>query len=82
MSDDFRTKVLYRYGYPDTMETYQVNAIASGGANIAFRTFEVRYEQSYNVVFSIVNLRVVRIYIFGDPDFFNAQRRKQLREKY
>jgi hypothetical protein len=42
----------------------------------------VRYEQSYNVVFSIVNLRVVRIYIFGDPDFFNAQRRKQLRERY
>jgi hypothetical protein len=64
------------------METYQVNAIASGGANVAFRTFEVRYEQSYNVVFSIVNLRVVRIYIFGDPDFFNAQRRKQLRERY
>ncbi len=57
-------------------------AAAGGGTNGAFRTFDLRYEQSYNVVFTIRNNRVVRIYIFGDPDFFNAQRRKQIRTKY
>ena len=131
LSDDLR-KVLFRYGYPDTIETYEINAAAgvnvggtgggggaapgaeagapagapgagapglpaqpgaagageagagtSGGAsNTAFRTFEVRYEQSYNVVFTIRNNRVVRIYIFGDPDFFNEQRRQALRTGY
>lgn len=124
LGDDTR-KVLYRYGYPDTIETYLINAVASastqttgadagagggaaagapgapgGGAapaaggggggggnatgptNGAFRTFEFRYEQSYNVVFTIKNNRVVRIYIFGDPDFFNDARRQQLRNGY
>jgi hypothetical protein len=129
LSDDLR-KVLFRYGYPDTIETYQINAaagiqagaidnevaetraaVAAGGgvpspggvgngavpegaiqqaaenavvgsATSAFRTFEVRYEQSYNVVFTIRNNRVVRIYIFGDPDFFNEQRRQALRTQY
>ncbi len=128
LSDDLR-KVLFRYGYPDTIETYQINAAAGvnvggaggggagqgaeaapggppgagaaglpeqpgagageagagttgGASNTAFRTFEVRYEQSYNVVFTIRNNRVVRIYIFGDPDFFNEQRRKALRTGY
>jgi hypothetical protein len=57
-------------------------AAPAAGANGAFRTFDLRYEQSYNVVFTIRNNRVVRIYIFGDPDFFNAQRRNQLRTKY
>ena len=50
--------------------------------NAAYRTFDLRYEQSYNVVFTIRNNRVVRIYIFGDPDFFNAQRRGSLRKAY
>ena len=50
--------------------------------NAAFRTYDLRYEQSYNVVFTIRNNRVVRIYIFGDPDFFNAQRRNTLRRAY
>jgi hypothetical protein len=127
LGDDLR-KVLYRYGYPDTIETYPVNAaagisVAAAGAqaegaegaagaqgapgqqpptqpaagapaaggqgeaanaasNSAFRTFEVRYEQSYNVVFTIRNNRVVRIYIFGDPDFFNYNHRVDLRKKY
>jgi hypothetical protein len=134
LSDDLR-KVLFRYGYPDTIETYQINAAAGvnvggagggggaaqgaeagagappggapgagapglpeqpgaagageagagttgGASNTAFRTFEVRYEQSYNVVFTIRNNRVVRIYIFGDPDFFNEQRRRALRTQY
>jgi hypothetical protein len=129
LSDDLR-KVLFRYGYPDTIETYQINAAAGvnvggagggaaaqggeaeagaapggapgaggpeqpgagageagagttgGASNTAFRTFEVRYEQSYNVVFTIRNNRVVRIYIFGDPDFFNEQRRQALRTGY
>ncbi len=58
-------------------------AAAGGGAtNSAYRTYDLRYEQSYNVVFTIRNNRVVRIYIFGDPDFFNAQRRNQIRTKY
>jgi len=141
LGDDLR-KVLFRYGYPDTIETYTINAIAGVGAltaggaggaagseggaapgagaasgsapgagaggssgssgsapgsegaaaggeagagvagNAAFRTFEVRYEQSYNVVFTIRDNRVVRIYIFGDPDFFNLQRRRALRTRY
>lgn len=123
LGDDLR-KVMYRYGYPDTIETYDINVAAgtsvggvgggggaafdddmmggqgaagleqvgqqeaagagtSGGAsNAAFRTFELRYEQSYNVVFTIRNNRVVRIYIFGDPDFFNQQRREALRTSY
>lgn len=59
---------------------------AAGGAavpdNAAYRTYDLRYEQSYNVVFTIRNNRVVRIYIFGDPDFFNAQRRQILRTRY
>ena len=50
--------------------------------NATFRTYDLRYEQSYNVVFTIRNNRVIRIYIFGDPDFFNAQRRNQLRRQY
>lgn len=109
LGDDLR-KVMSRYGYPDSVETYIVNltagvgvgtdtgagaggaaagAAAGGGAagttqtgNGAFRTFELRYEQSYNVVFTIRYNRVVRIYIFGDPDFFNEQRRRQLRVAY
>lgn len=59
---------------------------AGGGAdnvsNGAFRTYDVRYDQTYNTVFTIRNNRVVRIYIFGDPDFFNAQRRNALRTRY
>jgi hypothetical protein len=160
LGDDLR-KVLFRYGYPDTIETYEVQAIAGAGVvadagagaggtgseggssgssgpgqagrrgapqfapglarpqvenrvnfqqrpgggeggssssgseggsgggagggvagNAGFRTFELRYEQSYNVVFTIRDNRVVRIYIFGDPDFFNAQRRRALRTLY
>jgi hypothetical protein len=118
-------KVLFRYGYPDTVETYPVNVSATvgvggaggapggaeggpppgfggpppgaggppgadgaaggaagAGGNGVFRTFEVRYEQSYNVVFTIRNNRVARIYIFGDPDFFNERRRQQFRTAY
>lgn len=125
LGDDLR-KVFYRYGYPDSIETYTINALAGvgvgaaggqaaaaegvpegqpglpeqpgaaaqpdagagaaaaagGAANSAYRTFEVRYEQSYNVIFTIRNNRVVRIYIFGDPDFFNEQRRNALRTSY
>ena len=57
---------------------------AAGGTvdNAAYRTYDLRYEQSYNVVFTIRNNRVVRIYIFGDPDFFNQQRRNTLRRQY
>jgi hypothetical protein len=143
LGDDLR-KVLFRYGYPDTIETYTVSVAgagvgappAAGGAggegsapggppggqggpppgyggapggasggppgsqggppgadgaggagaaqamNNAYRTFELRYEQSYNVVFTIRNNRVVRIYIFGDPDFFNDRRRRLFRASY
>jgi hypothetical protein len=88
LGDDLR-KVVFRYGYPDTIETFPQNisagagssggsplpGVAAGGGgginNSAYRTFELRYEQSYNVVFTIRNNRVARIYIFGDPDFFN-----------
>ncbi|MEO6907036.1 MAG: hypothetical protein ABI210_04020 [Abditibacteriaceae bacterium] len=125
LGDDLR-KVLYRYGYPDSVDTYSINvaagtststassggagnpgatgtqgglppapgtavpggagqaaaAVSGGAGNSAFRTFELRYEQSYNIVFSIRNNRVVRIYIFGDPDFFSNSAREKLRTKY
>ncbi len=60
---------------------------AAGGAttspdNGAYRTYDLRYDQSYNAVFTIRNNRVVRMYIFGDPDFFNEQRRNALRTRY
>ncbi len=55
---------------------------ATAPIHAAYRPYELRYEQSYNVVFPIRNNRVVRIYIFGDPDFFNLQRRQLLRTKY
>jgi len=42
----------------------------------------VRYEQSYNVVFTVSYNRVVRMYIFGDPDYFNEARRNRLRTQY
>ncbi len=124
LGDDLR-KVMFRYGYPDTIESYTValagvgtgasagaggsegggsggsgerggssasgsgsgeSGEGGGGAdqtgNNAYRTFELRYEQSYNVVFTIRDNRVVRIYIFGDPDFFTERRRKQFRIAY
>jgi uncharacterized membrane protein YgcG len=59
-----------------------IEAQDSETVNATWRTFDLRYEQSYNVVFTIRNNRVIRIYIFGDPDFYNAQRRNQLRTKY
>jgi len=71
LGDDLR-KVVFRYGYPDTIE-------ADPGPS---RTFEMRYTQSYNVVFTIRNNRVARMYIFGDPDFFNELRRRQFRVAY
>jgi len=61
---------------------------AGGGAataapdNGAFRTYDLRYDQTYNTVFTIRNNRVVRIYIFGDPDFFTDERRNSLRTRY
>ena len=50
--------------------------------NATYRTYDLRYDQTYNTVFTIRNNRVVRMYIFGDPDFFNAQRRNALRTRY
>ncbi|RYX80412.1 hypothetical protein EON83_28780 [bacterium] len=50
--------------------------------NATYRTYDLRYDQTYNTVFTIRNNRVVRIYIFGDPDFFNDQRRNALRTRY
>ncbi len=57
-------------------------AAGSGTTNNLNRIFEVRYEQSYNVVFTISYNRVVRIYIFGDPDYFTEARRNRLRTQY
>ena len=64
-----------------------IGAAAGGGAtaaatNGAFRTYDLRYDQTYNTVFTIRNNRVVRIYIFGDPDFFTDARRNALRTRY
>lgn len=98
LGDDLR-KVMFRYGYPDSFNTYLVSTGAGGGGggggalgggggagggttNNINRVFEVRYEQSYNVVFTVSYNRVVRIYIFGDPDYFNEARRNRLRTQY
>ncbi len=54
----------------------------SGATNNINRIFEVRYEQSYNIVFTVSYNRVVRIYIFGDPDYFTEARRNRLRTQY
>ncbi len=54
----------------------------SGATNNINRVFEVRYEQSYNIVFTISYNRVVRMYIFGDPDYFTEARRNRLRTQY
>ncbi len=55
---------------------------ATGDTNNLHRIFEMRYEQSYNIVFTISYNRVIRMYIFGDPDYFNAARRQNLRISY
>ncbi len=58
-------------------------AIAAGvPTNGAFRTYDLRYDQTYNTVFTVRNNRVVRIVIFGDPDFFTDARRNSLRTRY
>lgn len=54
----------------------------TSGTNNVHRIFEVRYEQSYNIVFTVAYNRVIRMYIFGDPDYFNSARRQNLRTSY
>jgi hypothetical protein len=118
LGDDLR-KVMFRYGYPDSFNTYTVSTgggagggapgggapggmggppggmggppgggapggggAGGGGTNNINRVFELRYEQSYNVVFTVSYNRVVRMYIFGDPDYFNEARRNRLRTQY
>lgn len=49
------------------------------GTNTLSRTFQMRYHDTYNVIFDIRDNSVVRIFIFGDPDHFNLQRRKDYR---
>lgn len=99
LGDDAR-KVMYRYGFPDEMDTYVSSGSGletasgvqlPGSATVTFRnvTNELRrsylykYHDSYNVIFTIQDDRVVRINIWGDPDYFTPQKRIQLRaEKY
>jgi len=97
LGDDAR-KVMYRYGFPDEIETF----VSSGGqpsggegmqipgsATVTFRsvTNELRrsylfkYHDSYNVIFTIQDNKVVRINIWGDPDYFTPERRQQIREE-
>lgn len=75
-SDEQRSRSFFTS--PENPVTIQANE----QVNATYRTYDLRYEQSYNVVFTIRNNRVVRIYIFGDPDFFSAQRRNLLRTRY
>ncbi|PIU64797.1 MAG: hypothetical protein COS85_11285 [Armatimonadetes bacterium CG07_land_8_20_14_0_80_59_28] len=100
LGDDSR-KVMYRYGFPDEIETF----VSSGGgapaggegiqipgsATVTFRsvTNELRrsylfkYHDSYNVIFTIQDNKVVRINIWGDPDYFTPDRKLQIKqEKY
>jgi hypothetical protein len=53
-----------------------------GGAPAGFRMFQLRYDESYNVIFTISNNRVVRIYIWGDPDYFNEEQRSLMRTRF
>jgi hypothetical protein len=62
-----------------------------GSATVVFRTvtnelmrsYLYRYQDSYNVIFTVQENKVVRINIWGDPDYFTPPRKAQLRaEKY
>jgi hypothetical protein len=55
---------------------------AGGGGPAGYRTFQLRYDESYNVIFTIRNNRVVRIYIWGDPDYFTDSERYNLRSRF
>jgi len=60
-----------------------------GNATVTFRsvTNELRrsylfkYHDSYNVIFTIQDNKVVRINIWGDPDYFTKDRKLQIREE-
>ncbi len=57
-------------------------AVGGGTAGIggtAFTTYQLDYRDTYNVMFTIRNNQVVRIFIWGDPDYFTDRQRKIMR---
>ncbi len=55
---------------------------AAGAGPTGYRTFQLRYDESYNIIFTIRNNRVIRIYIWGDPDYFTDEQRSAMRTRY
>lgn len=55
---------------------------AAGAGPTGYRTFQLRYDESYNIIFTIRNNRVIRIYIWGDPDYFTDEQRSTMRTRY
>lgn len=55
---------------------------AAGAGPAGYRTFQLRYDESYNIIFTIRNNRVIRIYIWGDPDYFTEDQRGTMRTRY
>lgn len=53
-----------------------------GVTNQLRRTYIFYYHDSYNVIFTLRDNKVVRINIFGDPDHFNRARREYYRNNY
>jgi len=62
----------------------QLNGSVSFGTvtNELRRTFIFYYHDSYNVMFTLRDHKVVRINIFGDPDHFNPERKVYYRTNF
>lgn len=60
---DSLQRVLARYGWPDEVRTFNVETIAPT-SNVMSRDVELRYHRSSNIVFTLRNFRVIRIFIF------------------
>lgn len=73
LGDSFK-RVLYRYGYPDRIDTYTASgpmtgdnsiSVTFGGVNRTFsRDCILRYEEESNIAFTLHDFKVVRIHIW------------------
>ncbi|MBC7289651.1 MAG: hypothetical protein H5T86_16765 [Armatimonadetes bacterium] len=75
LGDSFK-RVLYRYGFPDSVETFTSSgpAVSANSITVTFgqvsRTFSrdciLRYEENNNIAFTVHDFKVVRIHIWAD----------------
>jgi len=73
LGDSFK-RVLYRYGYPDRVDTFTASGPMTGDNSISVtfgtvnRTFSrdcvLRYEEESNIAFTLHDFKVVRIHIW------------------